>query len=303
MAFYINISSALTDPPRMGRVAYRGRSSGRFTYVNLWVKYSLCLANFIFLAVGTFLLIFGIIALIESGGLPAHAAFSPLQWMFNLTVLCIVVGITTVFVSLAGFIGSLREIQVLLKCYFVFLAILFLAEVVACVLFFAFQDVAIKQMEDLIRKTFVTQYREPGFEDSTTFVNFIQRKLQCCGPKEYQDWNANRYFSCNGTEQSPEACGVPYSCCRRMNDVNVNVINTSCGFKVQTLSAVAASLRVWSVGCVQALVSAVEDNIIPVSCGVSGGALLQLVAILLAKTLNTQIGDQLRLLEQEHALT
>lgn len=71
-------------------------------------------------AAGTFLLIFGIIALIESGGLPAHTSFSPIQWMFNLTVLCVVVGVTTVFISLAGFIGSLREIRVLLKCVSLF---------------------------------------------------------------------------------------------------------------------------------------------------------------------------------------
>ncbi|VDP74860.1 unnamed protein product, partial [Schistosoma curassoni] len=47
--------------------------------------------------------------------------------------------------------------------------------------------------------------------------------LNCCGPKSYLDWTANRYFSCDKSNISPEACGVPYSCCRQMNDISVSI--------------------------------------------------------------------------------
>ncbi|OON17745.1 hypothetical protein X801_06415 [Opisthorchis viverrini] len=77
------------------------------------------------------------------------------------------------------------------------------------------------------------------------------------------------------------------------------VINLSCGFGVQKLSTPLASGQVWTIGCVQAIVTFVEVNIVPVAGALSGIAALQLVAILLAKTLHTQIGDQLRLLRQE----
>ncbi|CAL8079095.1 unnamed protein product [Calicophoron daubneyi] len=284
----------------MGTRVYRRRAIGRFSYINQWVKYSLCLANFIFLATGTVILLFGIIAFIESGGIPKHSNITALQWIFNLTVLCIGVGVVTVFVSLGGFIGSLRENRCLLKFYYSMLTVLFLVEVVCCVLFFIYRDTAIKKVEDLIRITFVTQYREIGFEDTTNFMDFIQKELHCCGPKTYTDWTANRYFSCNETNTSPEACGVPYSCCRRMNNININVINTSCGFGAQKLLAPLAGRLVWTTGCVQATISLIDMNIVPVACAVSGVAVLQLVAILLAKTLHTQIGDQLRLLQQEN---
>nr|VZI40550.1 unnamed protein product [Spirometra erinaceieuropaei] len=126
--------------------------------------------------------------------------------------------------------------------------------------------------------------------------------LQCCGPRSYTDWTANRYFSCNDSYVSPEACGVPFSCCRRMNDINENVINTSCGFGVQKLPLEEAARQVWTVGCIQALITVLEANVVPVSCVISGIAVLQLLAILLAKTLCTQISDQLRLLQHESML-
>lgn len=54
-----------------------------------------------------------------------------------------------------------------------------------------------------------------------------------------------------------------------------NVINTSCGHGVQNLSPPQAAPLVWTVGCVQALASLLEANVVPVSCAVSGIAVLQ----------------------------
>ena len=54
-----------------------------------------------------------------------------------------------------------------------------------------------------------------------------------------------------------------------------NVINTSCGHGVQNLSPPQASPLVWTVGCVQALASLLEANVVPVSCAISGIAVLQ----------------------------
>ncbi|CAH8485073.1 unnamed protein product [Heterobilharzia americana] len=203
---------------------YHRRLAGRISYINQWVKYSLCLANFIFLTIGAVFFVFGVIAIVESGGIPWKSSITALQWLFNLTVICIVVGVITLFVSLAGFVGSLRENSCLLKFYYSILTLLFLTEVICCVLFFVYRDSATRKLEDLIRTTFVTQYRELGFEDTTNFMDFIQKELNCCGPKSYLDWTANRYFSCNDSNVSPEACGVPYSCCRQMNNINLQCI-------------------------------------------------------------------------------
>ncbi|CAH8444699.1 unnamed protein product [Schistosoma curassoni] len=281
-------------------LAYHRRFGGRISYINQWVKYSLCLANFIFLAVGTLFLVFGVIAFSESGGIPWKSKAIALHWLFNLTVICMVVGVITLFVSLAGFVGSLRENTCLLRFYYFILTLLFLTEVVCCVLFFVYRESTVHRLEELIKTTFVIQYREIGFEDTTNFMDFIQKELNCCGPKSYLDWTANRYFSCDKSNISPEACGVPYSCCRQMNDISVNIINTSCGFGVQKLTTAEANRMVWTTGCVDALISAIENNIVYFAYGFVSVAVFQLIAILLAKTLHTQINDQLRLLHQEN---
>ncbi|KAA3671177.1 uncharacterized protein DEA37_0013468, partial [Paragonimus westermani] len=140
------------------------------------VTFAVCLI-YLNQSTGTVCLTFGVLAFVESGGIPKDSTLSALQWVFNLTVLCIGVGIITVFVSLSGFIGSLRENRCLLKFYYILLTILFLTEVVACILFFIYRDSAIRKVEDLIRITFVTQYRELGFEDTTSFMDFIQKEV------------------------------------------------------------------------------------------------------------------------------
>ena len=53
------------------------------------------------------------------------------------------------------------------------------------------------------------------------------------------------------------------------------MINTSCGLGVQNLSPPQAAPHVWTVGCVQALASLLEANVVPVSCAISGVAVLQ----------------------------
>lgn len=85
-------------------------------------------------------------------------------------------------------------------------------------------------------------------------------QFECCGFSSdgYRDWNNNIYFNCDESNRSPEACGVPYSCCIRPDDITVadpchcnkhgvcvpvitssclclqdGVINTMCGYGVQ----------------------------------------------------------------------
>uniref|UniRef100_A0A0V0JC71 Uncharacterized protein n=2 Tax=Schistocephalus solidus TaxID=70667 RepID=A0A0V0JC71_SCHSO len=207
----------------MSRHFYHRRNAGKFNYVNRWVKYVLSVTNFLFVMIGSIFLVFGIIAFVESGIITQKSKICILHWIFNITVIVIIVGFITVLVSATGFIGSLRENQCLLKFYYISLAMLFVCETIIGILFFIYRETAINHAEEIVKKTFVTQYREVGFEDSTNFMDFLQKELQCCGPRSYTDWTANRYFSCNDSYVSPEACGVPFSCCRRMNNINVGI--------------------------------------------------------------------------------
>lgn len=45
-------------------------------------------------------------------------------------------------------------------------------------------------------------------------------QLQCCGIEGPKDWDRNNYFNCSSKDVgSREACGVPFSCCKRKPNV------------------------------------------------------------------------------------
>ena len=57
-------------------------------------------------------------------------------------------------------------------------------------------------------------------ERKLTFKNMLQ--LQCCGIEGPKDWDRNNYFNCSSRDVgSREACGVPFSCCKRKPNVSM----------------------------------------------------------------------------------
>lgn len=55
---------------------------------------------------------------------------------------------------------------------------------------------------------------------SFLMLNIFQ--LQCCGIEGPKDWDRNNYFNCSSSDiGSREACGVPFSCCKRKPNVNI----------------------------------------------------------------------------------
>jgi len=89
-----------------------------------------------------------------------------------------------------------------------------------------------------------------------------------------------------------ERCGVPYSCCAAPNDVNVEYINTMCGYRVQELSENAAKEKIFTVGCMQEVMGLAQQNLYIVGGVAIGLGLLQLFGIFLSRILATQIANQ-----------
>jgi tetraspanin-5 len=57
---------------------------------------------------------------------------------------------------------------------------------------------------------------------SCCFLPFLTKnfQLQCCGIEGPKDWDRNNYFNCSSRDVgSREACGVPFSCCKRKPNV------------------------------------------------------------------------------------
>lgn len=80
-------------------------------------------------------------------------------------------------------------------------------------------------------RAFITHYREDP--DQQNLIDWIQEDwLQCCGIDGPNDWDNNNYFNCSSLAVgSREACGVPFSCCKRLP--NEIIRNKQCGYDVR----------------------------------------------------------------------
>lgn len=124
----------------------------------------------------------------------------------------------------------------------------------------------------------IVRYRED--RDLENAIDFIQKKFQCCGVESYQDWSHNVYFQCSDTNPSVEACGVPFSCCLHLQ--NQTVLNTMCGYGMQQLEEDSAGRDIFTIGCLEGIVSWAKNNLLLVAGLTAGLLLLEVCMICLA---------------------
>ncbi|CAG9836957.1 unnamed protein product [Diabrotica balteata] len=117
----------------------------------------------------------------------------------------ICIGTVTFVIGFTGCVGALRENTCLLA--------------------------TIKSQATIGFQTFIIHYREDP--DQQNLIDWIQEDwLQCCGIEGPKDWDRNNYFNCSSKDVgSREACGVPFSCCKRKP--NEIIKNKQCGYDVR----------------------------------------------------------------------
>lgn len=125
--------------------------------------------------------------------------------------------------------------------YSLFLAVLLLLQICASVAAFTLREKGwIKEQATDGLRAFITHYREDP--DQQNLIDWIQEDwLQCCGIDGPRDWDSNNYFNCSSKAVgSREACGVPFSCCkRRPHEV---IRNKQCGYDVRSVGYVSCCL-------------------------------------------------------------
>ncbi|XP_046905877.1 tetraspanin-33 isoform X2 [Hypomesus transpacificus] len=183
-------------------------------------------------------------------------------------LLLIIVGSLMLLITFFGCFGALRNGTWLLRMFLGILVAILLLQIVAAVLGFVFSDMVLERTEKLMRKAII-RYREDL--DLENVIDFVQKKLQCCGVHSYKDWSYNIYFECLDGNPSQEACGVPFSCCLQLR--NETIFNTMCGYKVQDLEETTAQGRVYTTGCLDRIVWWGKRNLFLVG-GLTGGLLL-----------------------------
>ncbi|XP_076288877.1 tetraspanin 26A isoform X2 [Lasioglossum baleicum] len=181
----------------------------------------------------------------------------------------ILVGSVTFVIGFTGSVGALRENTCLLAAYAIFLALLLLMEMAVGVLGFIFKD-WLQAAGGF--QGFIIHYREDP--DQQNLIDWIQEDwLQCCGIEGPKDWDRNNYFNCSSSDiGSREACGVPFSCCKRKP--NEIIKNKQCGYDVRKPSY-TGERSIFERGCLRAGEEWLELNLVPVAGTVVSTMVLQ----------------------------
>ncbi|KAH8398034.1 hypothetical protein KR222_010827 [Zaprionus bogoriensis] len=256
-----------------------------YTFVSGCVKYLIFVLNFIFWLFGGLLAGIGIYAFMDKWqeGDGWRQLENIYDLVLNVSVVLIIAGIVVFVVSFAGCLGALRENTCLLKFYSMCLLLFFLMEMAIAIICIVFPQHMNTFLEEHFTEKIIHLYRDDP--DLENLIDFAQKEFKCCGLSNagYQDWSKNEYFNCSSP--SVERCGVPYSCC-------VNATDIMCGYGVQQQSVAAAGKLIWTSGCIEIVRLWAERNLYTIAGFALGIALLQLLVMYLAKTLESQIDLQ-----------
>lgn len=175
------------------------------------------------------------------------------------------------------------------------LLFLFIGEVLLSTVAFVFPHAFLQYFKEGLSKDLVMKYRDdPNLQN---IIDGMQTGLKCCGvsDKGYKDWSQNIYFNCSSYEinPSPERCGVPYSCCREPRDLDSGLINFMCGYgKGNISSVVELSKFIYTRGCIEAFTEIFDRNMNIAAMSCLSCAVIQLLAMYLARSLQAQIYTQ-----------
>ncbi|XP_055346456.1 tetraspanin-5-like isoform X2 [Paramacrobiotus metropolitanus] len=267
-------------PNATRRMRHRRKKRRDRTEVSCCVKWIVFGQNVLFWIAGMVIFAVGIWAWTEKDTLNNLKRLTSVA--LDPAFLLIVTGLVTFVIGFTGCVGALRENTFLLATYAFLLGIILLGELTLGVLGFVFKDWLKGQAKDQLQ-AMISDYRED--EDAQDLVDWIQSKwLQCCGITSPGDWNNNIYFNCS-SKGSPEACGVPFSCCKPPKETSL--VNLQCGYGVRRREEFADTI--FSKGCVDAAQTWLDQNLVIVAAVAVGVAIVQVLGICFAQNLRADI--------------
>ncbi|XP_055679415.1 tetraspanin-5 isoform X2 [Lutzomyia longipalpis] len=258
--------------------------------VSCCLKYVIFSCNVCFWILGLCILAVGVWAWTEKDIFNNVSKFANIALDPAFILICI--GAITFIIGFTGCVGALRENTCLLAAYAIFLTILLLMEMSVGILGFILKDKGwIKEQATEGLRAFITHYREDP--DQQNLIDWIQEDwLQCCGIEGPKDWDSNNYFNCSShAVGSREACGVPFSCCKRRPHELIK--NKQCGYDVRKEGYnFDVSKIIYEKGCVQAGEEWIERNLIMIASSAIFLAFFQILGICFAQNLRADIFAQ-----------
>ncbi|XP_077977869.1 tetraspanin-33-like [Glandiceps talaboti] len=237
-----------------------------FCRCHVWVRYCLFVFNIIAWFIGLIFISIGIWARVEKDQLDDLSTIKT-----DPAVLIILTGCIVFVIAFFGCIGALRQNICLLRTFYVLVIIVFLLQVCIGALTLVFRE-QVRENVVVIMHRAIVSYRDDL--DLQNAVDFVQEELKCCGGISYSDWKLNLYFNC--TSPAPSACGVPWSCCKTPD------MNSQCGYDIGSTTYVDVLRTIYTTGCIDALVSWVEEHMLIIATVAFCMGLLELVAIVLS---------------------
>jgi len=253
--------------------------------VSCCVKYLVFGFNVIFWIIGLTVLLVGIWAQAEKNPFSQLGTRLSRFYMDPAWIL-IMVGFVTFIIGFSGCVGALRENTCLLACYSALVGILLLVELTFGILGFVFKDWVKQQLESELDEMIVSYRDDP---DLQSVIDWIQMDwLNCCGIHGPSDWDMNIYFNSSSEALgSPEAGGVPFSCCIQ----NGGFINYYCGHGVRKKNYVGVA-KFYSTGCLPRVQEWFSKNMVVVGSIAVAVAVLEILGICFAQNLRSDIFAQ-----------
>jgi len=170
----------------------------------------------------------------------------------------LVTSIIIVFATVIGCCGISRESHGLMFLYTALCALVVLAQLSGGIAAYVYRNEIKNELVSGLNKTIEQEY---GLNNATTTaVDLLQTRLECCGADSFEDWATTQWVS-RGINQSNK---VPDSCCKTVSrhcgvrDHPSNIYYTGCAHKLSRM----ASDHLLLIGTIALVICAVE------ACGV-----------------------------------
>lgn len=257
------------------------------TEVSTFLKYFLMLGTFLHWIAALLMIAFGAWSFQERNKYYYQEITTIYEFFLDLSIILMVVGSLMFLITFCGFVGALRENTCLLRVFYICLTVIFLLEVIGIALVVVFKEKARDWATDVFKNIYIENYQD----DEEMVGDFFQEKFDCCGVDGYQNWNDNVYFNCSDDNPSYMKCTVPYSCCKVEDEYQSGLTNIFCG--KDALKENAELSNIYTIGCLDAVMKWVEDNL-PLFGGLCAVVLVpQLMGIILGRLFAGQIESQL----------
>ncbi|XP_061627519.1 tetraspanin-1-like [Phyllopteryx taeniolatus] len=200
-----------------------------------------------------------------------------LSQVANVGYLLIGVGAVLLVIGFLGCCGAVKESRCMLLTFFSIVLVIFLIEVAGAVVLLVFKDVAVHVFDSLegeVQKNLASQYGRD--ETLTSLWNTTMEGFQCCGFRNYTDFNGSPFQVQSG------GFFYPSQCC------NGTLIDKTCSLSAADL---AAELELVD-SCFDKLLLLIKENAVIIAGVALGIAALEIAAMVVSMVLYKQIGTK-----------